>query len=296
MARVAGTAAAEAALMKALYDEHAAVLWRYALRLTGDASQAEDVVQETLLRAWQHPEVVGDTERSARAWLFTVARNMIIDDRRSARFRNVVGSLDESGAPEQSTPDEVNAALDRLLIADAMAQLSAEHRAVIERVVLPRLDHRADCCRPRDRRGNSEVATTLRRAGVAAHSAGTWGYPLRGSECLKVMRKMDDMKTPLRAIGPPDDPYAMWDAAYVLGSLSAAERREFEAHLAHCPACRGAVADLSGVPALLSQLGRDEVAAINDSDPAGMSATPRCRRSCCRRCWLRCAGAGAARG
>ena len=137
MVRVAGTwrasGAAEAALMKALYDEHAAVLWRYAFRLTGDASQAEDVVQETLLRAWQHPEVVGDAERPVRAWLFTVARNMIIDDRRSARYRNVVGSLDEEGAPEQSTPDEVNAALDRLLIAEAMAQLSAEHRAVIER-------------------------------------------------------------------------------------------------------------------------------------------------------------------
>ena len=133
MARVAGTAAAEAVLMKALYDEHAAVLWRYAVRLTGDASMAEDVVQETLLRAWQHPEVIGDTERSSRAWLFTVARNMIIDDRRSARHRNVVGSIDEEGAPEQSTPDEVNAALDRLLIADGLAQLSTEHRAVIER-------------------------------------------------------------------------------------------------------------------------------------------------------------------
>ncbi|MEQ0575821.1 sigma-70 family RNA polymerase sigma factor SigL, partial [Mycobacterium tuberculosis] len=59
--------------------------------------------------------------------------NMIIDERRSARFRNVVGSTDQSGTPEQSTPDEVNAALDRLLIADALAQLSAEHRAVIQR-------------------------------------------------------------------------------------------------------------------------------------------------------------------
>jgi RNA polymerase sigma-70 factor (ECF subfamily) len=133
VARVAGTGAGEAALMKALYDEHAVVLWRYALRLTGDASLAEDVVQETLLRAWQHPEVIGDTERSARAWLFTVARNLIIDDRRSARHRNVVGSTDVEGAPEQATPDEVNSALDRLLIADAMAQLSVEHRAVIER-------------------------------------------------------------------------------------------------------------------------------------------------------------------
>jgi RNA polymerase sigma-70 factor, ECF subfamily len=80
--RVAGAADQEAAVMKALYDEHAAVLWRYALRLTGDVSRAEDVVQETLLQAWQHPEVIGDTERSARARLFTVARNMLIDEGR----------------------------------------------------------------------------------------------------------------------------------------------------------------------------------------------------------------------
>ncbi|TXI57631.1 sigma-70 family RNA polymerase sigma factor [Mycolicibacter arupensis] len=119
--------------MKALYDEHAAVLWRYAMRLTGDASRAEDVVQETLLRAWQHPEVIDDTERSPRAWLCTVARNLIIDERRSPKFRNVVASLDETTAPEQPTRDEVDTALDRMLIADAMANLSPEHRAVIER-------------------------------------------------------------------------------------------------------------------------------------------------------------------
>jgi RNA polymerase sigma-70 factor, ECF subfamily len=133
VSRVTSAANAEEALMKALYDEHAGALWRYAMRLTGDASRAEDVVQETLLRAWQHPEVIGDTERPARAWLFTVARNMIIDERRSPKFRNVVGSLDEVGAPEQPAPDEVDSALDRLLIADAMAQMSSEHRAVVER-------------------------------------------------------------------------------------------------------------------------------------------------------------------
>ena len=133
MSRVTSAANAEEALMKALYDEHAGPLWRYAMRLTGDASRAEDVVQETLLRAWQHPEVIGDSERPARAWLFTVARNMIIDERRSPKFRNIAGSLDETGAPEQSVPDEVDSALDRLLIADAMAQMSPEHRAVVER-------------------------------------------------------------------------------------------------------------------------------------------------------------------
>jgi RNA polymerase sigma-70 factor (ECF subfamily) len=117
-----------------LFDEHAAALWRYAMRLTGDRARAEDVVQETLLRAWQHPEVIDDSDRSARAWLFTVARNMIIDERRSARFRNEVGSLEKAPeAPEDIGLNEVDSALDRLLIGDAMAQLSADHRAVIRR-------------------------------------------------------------------------------------------------------------------------------------------------------------------
>lgn len=133
MPRVGNPPDHEAALMKTLYDEHAAVLWRYALRLTGDRSRAEDVVQETLLRAWQHPEVIGDPERSPRAWLCTVARNMIIDERRSAQYRNVVALFDESAPPEQPTRDEVDTALDRMLIAEAMTQLSKEHQAVIER-------------------------------------------------------------------------------------------------------------------------------------------------------------------
>ena len=61
-----------------------------------------------------------------------------------------------------------------------------------------------------------------------------------------------------------DDPYATWDAAYVLGSLSGHERREFEAHLETCPRCRAAVAELSGIPALLAQLDAGEVEALDD--------------------------------
>jgi RNA polymerase sigma-70 factor (ECF subfamily) len=123
----------DTALMRGLYDEYAAALWRYALRLTGDRARADDVVQETLLRAWQHPEITHDSERSARAWLFTVARNMIIDERRSSRFRNELSSLDGQGATERAGPDELDAALNQLLIRDALAQLSPEHRGVIWR-------------------------------------------------------------------------------------------------------------------------------------------------------------------
>jgi anti-sigma factor RsiW len=59
------------------------------------------------------------------------------------------------------------------------------------------------------------------------------------------------------------DEYTMWDAAYVLGSLSPAEQREFEAHMADCPSCGSAVGELSDMPALLSRLDRDELADID---------------------------------
>ena len=118
--------------VKRLWDQHAAALWRYAWRLTGDSARAEDVVQETLLRAWQHPHVLNNGQ-SPRAWLFTVARNMIIDERRRARFRYEVMSRDGSGPVQPAGRDERNGALDRALVGDAMAQLSADHRVVVGR-------------------------------------------------------------------------------------------------------------------------------------------------------------------
>jgi RNA polymerase sigma-70 factor, ECF subfamily len=123
----------DSAGVEGLYDEHAAALWHYAWRLTGDPSRAQDVMQETLLRAWQHPEVANDCERSARSWLFTVARHMIIDESRSLRHRREVSAPDGSGVPERAGPDEVNAALDRMLINEALARLTPDHRAVVQR-------------------------------------------------------------------------------------------------------------------------------------------------------------------
>jgi hypothetical protein len=54
--------------------------------------------------------------------------------------------------------------------------------------------------------------------------------------------------------GGSGDRFAEWDAAYVLGALSPSDRRAYERHLAECDACRAAVAELAGLPGLLSTL------------------------------------------
>jgi hypothetical protein len=74
---------------------------------------------------------------------------------------------------------------------------------------------------------------------------------------------MEGSPRALSRVGESDE-YVLWDAAYVLGSLSDAERREYEAHLRGCPSCRQSVDELSDMPALLGQLTADEVAAIDD--------------------------------
>jgi hypothetical protein len=58
-----------------------------------------------------------------------------------------------------------------------------------------------------------------------------------------------------------------WDAAYVLGSLTSNERREYEAHLGTCARCRAAVAEISGIPALLAMLDLEDVRALDEESP-----------------------------
>src|ERR1039458_1941160 len=78
-------------LVRTLYAEHAGPLLRYAFHLTsGDRQRAEDIVQETLLRAWLHPDAIA--ERPARPWLFAVARNLAVDSHRARNARPAPGA------------------------------------------------------------------------------------------------------------------------------------------------------------------------------------------------------------
>lgn len=118
----------QADLLRALHDAHGPALFRYVVRLTGDYGFAQDVVQEALLRAWKRPALLEQDDESARAWLFTVARNLVIDEARSARRRHEIGVAD---TPELSQDDSTDALFESLLIEEALESLDLDHRAVI---------------------------------------------------------------------------------------------------------------------------------------------------------------------
>jgi len=119
---------AETEFLRTLIDEQAAPLRRYVSRLLpGDPHRVEDIVQETLLRAWMHPEAIAD--RPARPWLFAVARNLAVDSFRARKARpHEVG---EGALELLSIPDGADRALESWAVADAIRSLRPEHRGVL---------------------------------------------------------------------------------------------------------------------------------------------------------------------
>jgi RNA polymerase sigma-70 factor, ECF subfamily len=119
-------------LARALYAEHAAPLLTYVQRLVnGDRQLAEDIVQETLLRAWRHADQL--SAGASRPWLFTTARHLVIDSYRARSARPVEASPDvHDGVGEAAVVDDfIDTALDAALVGDALRALSDAHRSVL---------------------------------------------------------------------------------------------------------------------------------------------------------------------
>jgi RNA polymerase sigma-70 factor (ECF subfamily) len=121
-------------LLRQLYRDHAGLLLGYVTRLTGgDVAAAEDVVQETLLRAWRNPDALtGRADPQVRGWLVTVAKRIVIDGHRARQARppESLGAVDRE-FDAVSVPADDERILVGLEVADALAALSSEHRAVI---------------------------------------------------------------------------------------------------------------------------------------------------------------------
>ncbi|WP_405535527.1 sigma-70 family RNA polymerase sigma factor [Streptomyces sp. NBC_00075] len=120
------------ALIRALYEEHGRALLAYAQRLTGDRGAAEDVVQETLVRAWKNPDSLVNGKGSVRGWLLTVARN-IITDRYRAKAARPTEVAESPGRPPVEK-DHADAVVDSMLVMEALDRLSPDHRDVLREI------------------------------------------------------------------------------------------------------------------------------------------------------------------
>ncbi len=118
--------------LAALQREHGRPLFALLLRLCdGDRQRAEDLLQETLVRAWQHPEALrADAFASVRPWLLTVARRLAIDARRARQARppEVGDAVLENARVIADHAERSAATLD---VRRAVKTLTPQHREVL---------------------------------------------------------------------------------------------------------------------------------------------------------------------
>ena len=120
------------ALIRSLYQEHGAALLAYATRLTGDRAAAEDILQETLIRAWRHAGSLCAATGSVRGWLFTVTRHLVTDRARARAARPAEVADSPTRVPVQH--DHAQRVVDSMVALEALERLSAEHRSVLVQI------------------------------------------------------------------------------------------------------------------------------------------------------------------
>jgi RNA polymerase sigma-70 factor, ECF subfamily len=116
-------------VLRELYSHYAKALHGYVEQFCPDRSSADDIVQETFIRAWRHLPQLSADDRSIRPWLFRVARNLLIDANRAARARPV--TVPEQPVGEAGTDSGLEEILDRQLVSAALRHLSPAHQSVL---------------------------------------------------------------------------------------------------------------------------------------------------------------------
>ena len=117
-------------VFRTLYQQHVPALVGFAVHATGwDRALAEDIVQETLLRAWCHISDLQPTSESVRSWLFTVARRIVIDHLRHRRARPE--EVEASALDRIPGIDRLDGTLNGMVLERALESLSSAQREVI---------------------------------------------------------------------------------------------------------------------------------------------------------------------
>ncbi|MFG2044845.1 sigma-70 family RNA polymerase sigma factor [Dactylosporangium sp. NPDC048998] len=121
--------------MAAIHRDHSESLYRFLLRLTlGQRQAAEDLLQETLLRAWQHRDDLPPGD-AVRPWLFTVARRIAIDAARSRAVRpKEIDSIDLTTFADDGHP--IEHLVNDITVRTALSRLAPIYRNVLLEVYI----------------------------------------------------------------------------------------------------------------------------------------------------------------
>jgi RNA polymerase sigma factor (sigma-70 family) len=127
--------------LRIAYDRYGGAVFHLATRLLSNRADAEDVTQATFVAAWLGRETFDPARGGMLAWLLGIARRKVVDRMRSAARENRVADTVRALAeppPADETPERV---LDRLVVADELAQLPTEQRRTLELAFYDDLTH-----------------------------------------------------------------------------------------------------------------------------------------------------------
>jgi RNA polymerase sigma-70 factor (ECF subfamily) len=121
--------------LQELYDRYRVMAYSIALRITTDASLAEDVVQDAFLGVWRNAARYAEGRGSVKTWLLSIVHHRAVDAVRRRRPTVELPEREEAPPAALTLPDiwqEVAGNLDRARIAEALATLSDVQREAIE--------------------------------------------------------------------------------------------------------------------------------------------------------------------
>lgn len=124
------------------YDRYATLIFGLAARVTGNAADAEEVLQDVFIQAWSEAARYAPGRGSPRTWLLTIARSRAIDRRRRRRRdEGAMPSSEETLDPRDGPGGDLEERERREAVRKALGLLPPEQRAAIELAYFQGLTH-----------------------------------------------------------------------------------------------------------------------------------------------------------